>query len=420
MPAVQLLIENIGQLAPCTVGSKDPAVANFENCLGLKKNAAVAIGEGRILAIGDRDEIARRFSLVSAEILDAGGRLVTPGLVDSHTHPVFAGDRKEEFELRNAGVSYEAIARKGGGIFSTVRATRAASETELENLLVSRLDRFWAAGTTTIEAKSGYGLSHDDELKLLGAIRSAGAKHPVEMVPTFLGAHTIPPEFKARRRDYVRLLVEKLLPEVAVRRLAVFNDVFLEKIAFNYAEAKEILLAGKKLGLLPKLHADQLSGSSGGKLAGEVGAVSADHLEYLSDSGIKALRKAGTVAVLLSFASFYVRSKKMPPVKKLVAARVPIALATDFNPGTSPNYSLPFTMTLACVEWGFSAAQALLAVTRNAALAIGQGGRLGSLEAGKQADLVIWDAGDYREISYYTGGSLVRTIVKKGKVACKN
>ena len=342
--------------------------------------------------------------------------MVTPGLVDSHTHPVFAGDRKEEFELRNQGISYETIARKGGGIFSTVRATRMASSEELEALLATRLRRFLAEGTTTLEAKSGYGLSFEAEMKQLEVIRQLNGKQPVELIPTFLGAHTVPPEFKNKRKEYVRLLVEKLLPAVAEKKLAVFCDVFVERIAFSYSEGKEILSAGKKLGLLPKLHADQLTNGNGGKLAAEVGAVSADHLEYLTGAGIKALKKSGTVAVLLPSASFYLRSKKAPPVKKLLAARVPVALATDFNPGTSPNYSLAFTMTLACVEWGFSAAQALLAVTRNAAYALGKGGQFGLLAAGKQADAVIWEAEDYRELSYFCGVHLVKSVVKRGKV----
>jgi imidazolonepropionase len=225
----------------------------------------------------------------------------------------------------------------------------------------------------------------------------------------------VPPEFKNKRKEYVRLLVERLLPTVAEKKLAVFCDAFVEKIAFSYAEGKEILSAGKKLGLLPKLHCDQLSNSNGACLAAEVGAVSADHLEYLSGASIKALKKSGTVAVLLPSAGFYLRSKKAPPIKKLLAAGVPVALATDFNPGTSPNYSLSFTMTLACVEWGFSAAQALLAVTRNAAYALGKGGQLGLLSAGKQADFVIWEAEDYRELSYFCGGHLAKSVVKRGR-----
>lgn len=416
MPAAQFLIENIGQLATCAGGPKGPAVADFEKALDLASGVSIAVAEGKILGVGKKEGLARRFSLENCQVLDAGGRLVTPGLVDGHTHPVFAGDRKEEFERRNLGASYESIAKKGGGIFSTLRATRAASAEELEKLLLSRLQRFLAAGTTTLEAKSGYGLSFEDELKLLEVIRSAAAKQPIELVPTFLGAHAVPPEFKNNRSDYLQLLTEKLLPEIAGRKLAAFCDVFLEKIAFTYPEAKEILLTGKKLGLLPKLHADQLSDMNGGKLAAEVGALSADHLEHLSNGGVKTLKKAGTLAVLLPSASFFLRAKKSPPIKKLLAARVPIALSTDFNPGSSPNYSLPLVMTLACVNWGFSAALALLAVTRNAAFALRKGEELGSLTAGRQADLVIWEAQDYRELSYYAGTNLAAVVVKKGKL----
>lgn len=411
----RLLIENIGQLVTCAGGTAGPAVGKFEVALSLKKNVSLAVENGAVRAIGEKEDFARRMEGEGYEKIDAEGRLVTPGLVDCHTHPVFAGDRKEEFELRNQGVSYEAIARKGGGIFSTVRSTRKASSEELEKLLLQRLNHFLAEGTTTLEAKSGYGLSFEDEMKQLEVIRSAESKQPVELVPTFLGAHALPPEFKNKRKEYIRLLVERLLPAVAEKKLAVFCDVFLEKIAFTPAEAKEILLAGKKLGLLPKLHCDQLSNSHGTRLAAEVGAVSADHLEHISEAGIQALKKSGTAAVLLPSARFYLRARKNPPVRKLLAARVPIALATDFNPGTSPNYSLAFTMMLACVEWGFSAAQALLAVTRNAAYALGKGGRLGFLAAGKQADLVIWEAEDYRELSYYSGVHLVKRIVKRGK-----
>ncbi|MCI0597322.1 MAG: imidazolonepropionase [candidate division Zixibacteria bacterium] len=416
MAGGKLLIENIGQLVTSAGGAVGPAVARFEEALGLRKDVSLAIENGRILAVGKKEELSARINLDGFDWLDASGRLVTAGLVDCHTHPVFAGDRKEEFELRNQGVSYETIARKGGGIFSTVRATRKAPAQELEKLLLRRLQCFLAEGTTILEAKSGYGLSFEDEVKQLEVIRQANDKQPLELIPTFLGAHTLPSEFKNNRKKYVRLLVERLLPEVAKRKLAVFCDVFVEKIAFRYSEAKEILLAGKKLGLLPKLHADQLTNGNGGKLAAEVGAVSADHLEYLSDAGVKYLKKSGTVAVLLPSASFYLRSKKAPPVKKLLAAQVPMALATDFNPGTSPNYSLAFTMMLACVEWGFSAAQALLAVTRNAAFAVGKGLESGLLATGKQADLVIWEAEDYREFSYYSGVRLAKSVVKRGKV----
>jgi imidazolonepropionase len=412
----KLLIQNIGQLVTCGGGGNGPIIGAFEKALGLEKGVSVAIEGGTIRAIGRTETLAREINLDKFERIDAEGRLVTPGLVDGHTHPVFAGDRKEEFELRNQGTSYETIARKGGGIFSTVRATRQASPEELERLLLARLRRFLAEGTTTLEAKSGYGLTFADEIKQLEVIRKTSGEQPVELVPTFLGAHTVPPEFRNKRKEYIRLLVERLLPAVAQKKLAVFCDVFLEKIAFTYAEAKEILLAGKKLGLLPKLHADQLSNSNGGKLAAEVGAVSADHLEHISEAGIQALKKSGTVAVLLPSASFYLRVKRTPPIKKLLAARVPVALATDFNPGTSPNYSLAFTMMLACVEWGFSAAQALLAVTRNAAFALGKGDQLGLLAEGKQADVVIWEAEDYRELSYYSGGHLVQSVVKRGEV----
>jgi len=416
----KLLIENIGQLITCAGGRKGPVAGEFEKALDVRKGGCLAVEGGRVVAVGERERVVRQLSPGDFESVDAEGGLVTPGLVDCHTHPVFVGDRKEEFELSNQGASYEAIARRGGGIFSTVRATRQASTEELEKLFRQRLTLFLAGGTTTLEAKSGYGLSYEDELKILEIIRQASGRQPVELVPTFLGAHTVPPEFKNKRKDYVWLLTERLLPEVASRRLALFCDVFVEKIAFRYAEAKEILLAGKKRGLLPKLHADQLTNGSGGKLAAEVEAVSADHLEHLSPSGVKALKKSGTMAVLLPSAAFYLRSPKAPPVKKLLTANVPIALATDFNPGTSPNYSLVFTMTLACVEWGFSAAQALLAVCRNASFALGKGEVLGQLAKRKQADLVIWGAQDYRELSYYTGAQLARTVVKKGRVVWKS
>lgn len=412
----KILIGNIGQLVTCAGGKAGPVVGAFEKALGLKKGVAVAVQDGKILDIGKKDELAGRLNLNDYEHLDANRGLVTPGLVDCHTHPVFAGDRKEEFELRNQGVSYETIAKKGGGIFSTVRETRAATEAELERLLLLRLSRFLAEGTTTLEAKSGYGLSFEDELKQLEVIRRIQGKQPVELVPTFLGAHTIPPEFKSKRKGYVRLLIERLLPVVAKEKLAAFCDVFVEKIAFSYGEGREILLAGRKLGLRAKLHADQLSNSNGANLAAEVGAVSADHLEFISNSGIAALKKSGTIAALLPSASFYLRARKAPPVKKLLAAKVPLALATDFNPGTSPNYSLTFTMMLACVEWGFSAAQALLAVTRNAAYALGKGDEAGLLAPGKPADLVLWEAEDYRELSYYSGVRLTRSVVKGGKV----
>jgi imidazolonepropionase len=335
-----------------------------------------------------------------AERLDAGGRLVIPGLVDCHTHLAFAGWRADEFEQRLRGSSYLEIARAGGGIASTVKQTRAATEDELLSRAMIFLEEMLRLGITTVECKSGYGLNEESELKLLRVYRRLTREQPVRLVSTFLGAHIIPPEFRNERPAYVELLTSRLIPAVARESLASCCDVFVEESAFTVAEARLILRAGRSLGLAAKLHADQLTSGGGAELAAEVGALSADHLECISDDGIAALATAGVVAVSLPIASLYLRHAPMP-ARKLIEAGVPLAVATDFNPGSAPSFHLPLALTLACTLQRLSPAEALKGATIYAARAVGLEAVVGSLEAGKAADFALIDAPDVNQWLYH-------------------
>jgi imidazolonepropionase len=349
----------------------------------------------------------------TAVMFDAKGGLVVPGLVDCHTHLAFGGWRAEEFEQRCRGATYQEIAASGGGIMSTVRATRAASDDEL----FSRARRFSEAmtqlGVTTVECKSGYGLTFDDELRLLRVYRRLASEDGVRVVPTLLGAHTVPADLKGNRQGYIRMLVEELIPAVAAEKLARFCDVFVDRSAFSVDEARAILKAGAAAGLALKLHADQFADDGGAALAAEVGAVSADHLEHVSDAGIAALGKAGTVAVSLPIASLYLRQPPMP-ARRLIEAGVPVAVATDFNPGSAPSYHLPLAMTLACTLQGMTPAEALKGATLYAARAAGVEERAGSLEPGKRADFVVIDADSVEQWLYHFRPNACRWTVIGG------
>jgi imidazolonepropionase len=350
-----------------------------------------------------------------AEILDATGKCVIPGLVDSHTHLIFAGSRDDEFEQRLSGATYQQIAAQGGGINATVRRVRAASKDELKLLARRRLDRLLSFGVTTAEVKSGYGLNVADEIKCLDAIAELNAEGPLELVPTFLGAHALPPEFREDREGYLRLLTQEMLPEVARRRLAEFCDVFCETGVFSLAESERVLLRARELGLRLKLHADELTPLGGAELAARLGAVSADHLLCISDAGIEALAASGTVATLLPGTAFFL-GVESAPARRLIERGVRVALASDCNPGTCPTENLPLVGTMACTQMGMLPAEALAALTINAAAAVGRADRLGSLEVGKQADLVILDVPDYRQMFYHFGVSHVWRVIKRGRV----
>ena len=354
--------------------------------LGVVEGGAIGTRDGRIAFAG-----AAADAPDATDVIDCDGRWITPGLIDAHTHLVFAGDRIAEFELRQKGASYEEIARAGGGIASTVAATRAASEAALVRSALPRLDALIAEGVTTIEIKSGYGLTLTDEAKMLRAARALGDARPVTVRTTFLGAHALPGEFVGDPDGYIDLLCEQVLPAIAAEGLADAVDAFCENIGFTPAQTERMFAAAAAQGLPVKLHAEQLSNQHGAALAARHGALSADHLEYLDEPGIAAMRDAGTVAMLLPGAFYFLRETKLPPVAALRAAGVPIALATDCNPGTSPLTSLLLTMNMGAVLFGLTTDECLLGVTRHAAQALGLSDSIGTIEAGKRCDLAIWD-----------------------------
>lgn len=385
------LLANIGQLATCRA-------EGGQGDIHVIPNAAMAWDAGVIAWVGPEKGLPAEFRDV--ERLDADSRLVIPGLIDCHTHLAFAGWRADEFEQRSKGVSYLEIARAGGGIMSTVRQTRAASEQQLLQRSACFLEQMLALGVTTAECKSGYGLEPEAELKLLRVYRTLTREQPIRIVSTFLGAHMVPPEFRENRAGYVSLLIDEMIPAVARERLATGCDVFVEESAFSIDEARRILRAGQDAGLGAKLHADQLTSSGGAELAAELGALSADHLEYISEPGIAAMAAAGSVAVSLPLASLYLGQRPMP-ARRLIEAGVPVAVATDFNPGSAPSYHLPLALTLACTSQRMTPAEALKGATCYAARAVGLEAEVGSLEQGKAADFAIIDAPDVNHWLYH-------------------
>jgi imidazolonepropionase len=380
---------------------------------GAIRDGAIAVKDGQIAWVGPRKSLPRQKARYER---DAGGRWITPGLVDCHTHLVFAGERAQEFEMRLKGATYEQIARSGGGINSTVTATRKASEEALFTAAARRLKSLMAEGVTTIEIKSGYGLDLANELKMLRVARRLGEEFPVTVKTTFLGAHALPAEFAGRQGAYVDLVVDKMLPAVARTGLADAVDAFAEKIAFTPQETTRIFAKAKLLGLPVKLHADQLSDQGGAALSAEFGALSADHLEYTSEAGIKAMATSGTVAVLLPGAFYFLRETKLPPLALFRQHGVPIALASDGNPGSAPTVSLLLMLNMACTLFRMTPEEALAGVTRNGAQALGVAAQCGTLEEGKRADLVVWDIGHPAELSYWLGHNPARTVVRGGRI----
>lgn len=404
----QLLIHNIGLLA--TPEGASARRGAEQGSVRFLKNAWLLCEDGRIAAVGTGNAPG------ADRIVDAQQKLVTPGLVDSHTHLIFGGWRQNELGLKLHGVSYLEILARGGGILSTVRATRAATEQELYDKARAALDEMLRFGVTTAEAKSGYGLDRETELRQLRVIRRLDAEHPVELAATFLGAHAVPEEYKDKREGYLRLLCEEVIPEVAAEGLAEFCDVFCETGVFTAEESRRILEAGKAHGLVPKIHADEIDPIGGSQLTETVGAISAEHLIVCPPEGIEAMARASTVACCLPATSFYLGST-FAPVRDMIAAGVPVALASDFNPGSCPSLNLQFVMNLGCLKYRMTPEEVLTAVTLNAAAAIGRAERIGSLEPGKQADLVIWDAPDLDYVCYRLGSNLVSRVVKKGELA---
>ena len=417
MKSIELIIRNARQVLTMRSDQKGPRMGERMEDPGIIEDGAVAVSNGKIVAVGYTDQVLGKVQVnEQTKIIDATDKVVLPGFIDCHTHPVFAATREEEFEMRVKGRPYQEIAAAGGGIKSSVRTLRAASKEELIKLTLPRLDRMLSYGTTTIEAKSGYGLSLDDEIKMLEVIKELNHLHPIDLVPTFLGAHEIPEEYKSRKNEYIELIVEKMIPEVAKRKLAVFCDIFCEKGVFDIEESRRILSAAKDHGFKLKLHADQLTALGGAKLAAELGAVSADHLEFVDDEGIEMMKQAGVIGVLLPGACFGLGMKEYPPARKMIDQGLPVALATDFNPGSSMTESMPIILSMACLMMKMSPAEAVVASTINSAYAVGRADEVGSIEKGKKADLVVWDVQDYREIPYHYGVNLVDRVIKDGKI----
>ena len=409
----------------------EPAVLSAEETGGPGSDGApvVAAWEGRILAVGPRAAVetmleAEGYPPTRFNRVDADGGTVTPGLIDAHTHLLFAGSREGELELRQRGAGYLEILAAGGGILSTVAATRAASAEQLAAHGRRWLQEMLSHGVTTVEAKSGYGLDLPTELRLLEVAHALGREGPVDVIPTWLGAHAVPPEFRARpdgTEAYVRHLLEEQLPGVAAQGRARFADVFCERGVFTPEQSRRILTSASAYGMAPRLHADEIAPSGGAELAAEIGALSADHLAAPSEAGIDALARAAAaghpvVATLLPATTWFLMHDDFAPARRLIERGVPVALASDFNPGTSPTASLPLVMTVACLALKLSPSEALAAVTINAAHALDLGEDLGSLEPGKQADITIWNVPTHRQIPYWPAADLVRKVVKRGTI----
>lgn len=392
-------IVNIGQLVTLA-GPTRPRVGSELGALAIVNDGALIVDGERIVSAGSYAEIKPKVP-AGSEIIDAQGRCVTPGFVDAHTHLVFAGNRAAEFEQRIAGATYQEIAAAGGGILKTVALTRAATEDEL--LCAARRHRDWMlrGGTTTLEAKSGYGLDRETELKMLRVIKRLNEEGPARIVPTLLAAHTVPPEYKERRSDYVRFVEQELIPEVAAEGLAQYCDAFCDDHAFTVDETRTVLNAAKHHGMKLRIHAEQFRPGTGADLAAELGAATADHLETVTEETLEHLRTARVQPVLLPGSVFALSRTQYPPARKMVDAGLAIVLATDFNPGSSPVPSMPFMLSLACVEMRVSPAEALAAATINAAYSLGLGDQVGSIQAGKHADFLIHEFTDYRELAYF-------------------
>ncbi|KQX46750.1 MULTISPECIES: imidazolonepropionase [unclassified Paenibacillus] len=413
---IDLLIHNIGTLITMQ-GTQEPRRGGEMSEVAAVRSGAVAIKDGIIVAAGTEEEVLAQIGeWPVTQKHDAEGKLVTPGLIDPHTHLVHGGSRENELALKLKGASYLEILAQGGGILSTVRSTRQASEEELYVKAKKSLDTMLSYGVTTAEAKSGYGLTLDDELKQLRVTRKLNQEHPVDLVSTFMGAHMVPEEYKGRSQEFVQLIIEEMLPEVKRQGLAEFCDVFCEHGVFSVEESEQILLAAKAMGFGLKIHADEIEPMGGAQLAGKLGCISAEHLIAASDEGLEAMQRAGVIAVCLPATSFNLRLKHHARARRMIEMGLPVALSTDYNPGSSPTESMQLVMTLGCLNLGMTPEEVLTAVTINAAHAIGKADEIGSLEAGKQADLVIFNADNLAYLPYHFGINHVHSVFKQGKM----
>ncbi len=416
MPS-SLLITGVSQLL--TLRGRGPRRGDSLSNLGLIEDGALLVRDGLIAAVGTRAEVEKLAEARAAEKLDLGRRVALPGFVDSHTHLIHAASRAEEYELKIAGASYEEIARKGGGILNSVKKLRAATSEALKKRALAALKQFAAYGTTTVEAKSGYGLDVTSELKILRLHKELAAEQPLEIVSTFLGAHVVPAEYRGKAdgaERYIELMEQNMLPEIGENRLAEFCDVFCDRGAFTVEQSKRVLQAGRQWGLAPRLHAEQLSRTGAARLAILMRAASCDHLEKVNRADIAALGKSETVATLLPGCDFHLGLKQYAPARALIEAGAIVSLATDYNPGTSPTLSMPMILSLACTQLRMTPAETIAAATINAAYALRREKTIGSLEVGKQADIAVFEVAEYREIPYYFGVNHCWMTVKRGRV----
>ncbi|WP_455675085.1 imidazolonepropionase [Pradoshia sp.] len=410
-------IQNIGELATLKASQPGPKKGAEMSNLGLIENGSLWIEKGRIEAVGTTVQLKQAYAarIEEADVIDAGGGLVTPGLVDPHTHFVYGGSREEEFEKRLQGFTYMEIMNAGGGIHSTAEKTAAASFNGLYNEARVRLDLFLRHGVTTIEGKSGYGPNLETELKQLRVMQALNEKHPIDIISTFMGAHAVPKSYAGQEERYVETVINEMIPAVMEEGLAEFIDVFCEKDVFSIEQSRRILMAGKAAGLLPKIHADEIVATGGAELAAEIGAVSAEHLLKTGPAGIKAMAEAGVIACLLPATALFL-GEEPADARRMIDLGVAVAISTDCNPGSSPTVSMPLVMNLACLMMKMTPAETLTAATYNAACAISREDSIGSLEEGKQADFVLWNVRSYRELQYRFGVNHVHSVWKRGEL----
>ncbi len=412
MKTIDLIIHNIRDLITLK-GPNHPRSKEEMNELGILKQVSIAIHEEKIIEIADEAIITSKYQ--SQENIDASNMLAMPGFVDPHTHPVFVNTRENEFEMRIMGKTYVDISKAGGGILSSIKAVREADEESLYQLAKQRIQRMIECGTTTLEAKSGYGLNTESEIKMLSVIKRLNENMPIDIIPTLMGAHEIPLEYRQDREAYIKLMEEEMMPEVKRQNLAEYVDIFTEAHVYNIEESRRILTKAKELGFKLRMHADEIEAIGGAELAGELGVISADHLGACSDHGIQAMKEAGTIATLLPATLFSLRAKSYARARQMIDNGLPVAIATDYNPGSCNCDNMQLVISLSCLQMGMTPAEAICAATYNAACALQLNHLLGSLEIGKQADIILMDIPSYQFIPYHLGSNQVKKVIKKGK-----